>query len=382
MLTKLSEKMGVEKTFSILSVLFFILNYLIFWQSFTLVLKPDTFVLLFASFIPFLLFNFKEKNKILFYPLLFIVLYIMGIMKQQAAVIFAGLFLYFIFNNLYSIKDKIKLCLTTICSGICVIITVLSIPNCFFFTVLAMCKHPIIPSLGFDLMYKTFGFDTLLILLVFGYLIYQIKNYKNNTKYETLWLFMVIPWVIMYFIGGMKSGGDVGDYQTILVALIPFAVKYLYLTMQNYLNKSDFKIFDNSLVIILFFAFLLVNIQGIYTLSKKYNKVKEINMTKIQYLKNNYKGKRTLYTVNTYMISKDSELELTCDLGSVAQISSLVPEAKEKLRNDIKNKKFDLIYTDQPFEIYSISSKDFKEKYKPDTNAPKLDFMYLYVPYK
>ena len=367
MLTKLTKKMNVENNFAVLSTLFFICFYLFSWCSYMVEFKPDTISLLFASFIPFLLFELKNKNKILFFILIILSLYIIGIMKQQAVAIYAGLFLYFIFNKQFILSDKIKLCLTILLSGIFVLLTVINIPNCIYFTISVMSKHPLQTWIDNYAMFKCTLFSNLLLIsFIFAYLLNQIKNYKNNTKYETIWLFMVLPWFFMSCISSMKMGGNGGNIEVGILPLIPFAAKYLYNCIQINLQKINFKTIPNNIFIITIFL-------------NKFNYIFKERESKIQYLKEHYANMKTLFDGDDYMIAKRAQLNLVSEMNTAGHILlSSDKEEQEKFSELIKNKTWDLIYLSYPLE----ENDEILLNYRLLNDTPFSDSMFLYVPIK
>ena len=150
-----------------------------------------------------------------------------GLFKQTAVFFFLGIAVYFWFYKKYSLRKKFLISVILVISGMIVLAQILLIPGCFFETVSLFARQYYI-SPGEFLAYVKHAFsDTWLMveLLLLYYFLLVTKKISLSSTVEKLYFVCAHIWAAATFLSTMKKGGDDGNIEVALWALLPFAIQ-------------------------------------------------------------------------------------------------------------------------------------------------------------
>lgn len=308
--------------------------------------KPDTLLLLWSFLVIYVIERIEKSDKLRIgeFLLLFILLNLMNLTKQHAAIINVSLFLYVLLKKFFYDKNKYA-CIFVFClANLISLYLILSIPGILINTVydLKMMPYHDVTNIIHEL-FQTFRHNFVFVLL-FGYCIYNIKKLPLNAFLHKL-LIVSISFFIFQILGGMKVGGNIGNYEVALVPFLPFVL----LAGDRFIKKIDKKIDINKICYIIIMVICLVDIgRHFYKINDVVSKIKEDNQI-VNYLNSKCNNTKIMYYSNEYMNVYKSGAIPGMDIYTVPVN---LENYKDVIYNAIHCKKYKYVYIDPGFLKY------------------------------
>lgn len=379
-LVRISFLFSKNKWVSLFSVCFLLFNHFNYYKYYMNEFKADTLVYLFAFVLICLIhmyFNdIVENHKVFFYISVFLVSFMMDITKQQALYVDIALGIYIVFNK-KSISKKIKLLIPMVMAGVVDIIVIFSIPGMKLLAIENLKKMPYWDSEHiFNEIINVYNeHEAVVWLTLLSFIIGYILKEKIDDRIY-MWLFISIIVLAAQIAGGMKIGGNIGNYQAGLVLFVPFMSFGICKILKFFIDKN--KKWIICLLIIVFFLPKLVDMN--YSGFKRcidFFHASPSNQESIEYLKKNYSGEKCMYDSDHYMMICRSEMIPMLDIYSVPIYGE---NYYDIIKNSILNKDYNVIVVDindlndidetlqKYFDHYSGTSEALLNNYVLDEN--------------
>ena len=316
MIINLSIYFSKEKWNSLFFVGFVLLCGFDFYQFYMREFKPDTLVLAFAFLIVKIIERIECKEKSPAFNnffVIFILAFFMNLTKQHALYIDFALGSYVFFTKNLSVQKKRLVLISLLVAGILSLFVMFSIPGIKLITIdnlKNMGYHGI--SEIKSQMLSTFLSNKLFFLFIFLFFVQFVKKRIILDKFEMKWFFVAIFFALSQIIGGMKFGGNGGNYEVAMIPMIPYAAISFALFckqfMNGFLTLYSKKIFVSMLFLIFIVQFFYIPIK----VSNLCTKIEENNAVS-EYLSKKIGSEKIMYFSNDYMILSRSSILPTFD---------------------------------------------------------------------
>ena len=224
------------------------------WRFYAIEFKPDSIVLVFAMVVVFFLTPRakSEKEQWLHIAASVPLLVAAALFKQQAVAVYLGLFLFAVFGSSKSRSERfLEVLGLTIASSITFCI-LFFIPNCLDFAVHLIGQHPLIAlkeQLGL-LKQVIAGYFLLWIFLgVYLAQVFRI-GWDRLGALEQKWLLVSMAWFAVSLLSAVKVGGNLGNVESGLLPLVPFAFLAAVRLVRDVKNSGTILVSVVSLVLV------------------------------------------------------------------------------------------------------------------------------------
>ncbi len=313
--------------------------------------KADTLVLFFAVILVVILGNIIDNEKELKWYLFVILLvasFLMDITKQQALYVDVAIGIFLLFVPKLSIKKKIYILIPLVLAGIIVMIILFNIQGFSLITIENLKNMPYWSQDDMlDMVLTCIEKNKLFfVFIVLFFILCLLKKVKMSST-GWMWLFISISFGIGQLLGGLKRGGNNGNFEVGMVPFIPFIAYTIWYLVKEFIvaNKRKYLLVIGG--ILLFVAFRNQIYDLSYTLSYKCSNRIHSNQDIVEYLNKNYSGKEILYSSDYYI-----PISLSEALPSVDYIT--IPLYCDGYQNRLED-----ILNNREYEILLIDSADF-----------------------
>ncbi len=306
--------------------------------------KADSLICIYAFFLIYYIDRIMKQEgngKRSWYVALVIFSFLMDITKQQALYIDFALGVYILFTRRVTIGKKIRILGAMVGGGIAALAVMLPIPGFMLLTVKNLNQMPwfdrehIFEELG--AVFDEYSLGYYAVILLVGLVL--LKKVKLSSRH-IMWLFISVSFFVGQLAGGMKIGGNIGNYQAGIVCFVPFVVMCAY-------KIVDFFIRDSKQMLVTFAFFLLLlnktsDMLGrtrIGGFSERSDRITQAS----DYLSKYYAGERCMYDSNEYMMIAESKCIPGMDLNTVPYFCE--DHAKD-VENALKNKEYRVLVID------------------------------------
>ena len=210
--------------------------------------KADSLILVYSFIIAIIIDKLKEdklKYNIEVFFLLFIIALLMDVTKQQALYTDAAFGFYLLFTKKMSFKKRLLILSPLIVAGLVDIVIVFSIPN---LSVTAIKNLKEMPFFCLDkivsMSINFFRCNCIFIILMVLYAVLLIMKKTVISDIHKNWLLIAVFFAIGQFAGGIKIGGNEGNFEAGVIAFLPFviiAADFIYDKISALFIKDDFK---------------------------------------------------------------------------------------------------------------------------------------------
>ncbi|MBQ9871131.1 MAG: hypothetical protein IJM27_04295 [Eubacterium sp.] len=249
------------------------------------------------------------------YVWLFILSFLMDITKQQALYIDVALGMYLVFTRKLSVKRKMKTLAVMVGGGVLSLVVMLPIPGFKLLTIDNLNQMPWwdkehifdeLTTVFSEYQWVYYAVILLLILLV-------LRKVKFSSRH-IMWMCVSILFFIAQLAGGMKIGGNIGNYQAGIVGLVPFFVIIVFEAIRFFIRDKR-QIWITAVILIVMVLRLSdamgqASFQNLNARSENYKAESE-------YLSKYYSGETIMYDSDHYFEVKNSDCIPGMDLYTV-----------------------------------------------------------------
>lgn len=348
-LIHISSEFTKKKWLSLICVSFFMFRYFPVYKFYMNEFKGDTLVYLYCYIIILLIkrINGTNSRRIIEYVLLFFFSFLMDITKQQALYIDVALGLYILFSRNIPVHNKVYLLITMISAGI---LDVLILFNIKGMKLLAIDNLKNMPYFSEDVcindIIRVNTENNILIIFCIISIIYVLCIKKSADQIFWMWLTSAIMILMAQVAGGMKIGGNLGNYEAGLVMFVAFPGIIIDRIIEYMFNKKHIYWLYLIVLAVMFSKAIDRTMLGmastmVYFMNKPQSSSEE-------YLAAHYSGEKCMYDSDHYMLIERSGMIPDFDIYTVPINCK---EYFDLTRNTIEKKKYDVLI---------INSEDLK----------------------
>lgn len=317
------------------------------YKFYAMEFKPDTLIMLFALIL-IMLHDKLIKRSHLYFAITVGFLYLASFFKQQSVFLYI-VFALLIFFSDYSPKSKLIRIVTLFITGIIFLLSVYILPNVYYSSVEVMANHSINSfEKSIRFLWLTVKDNLILLSLILpGFFIYL----SNVQSIKYIYILSSITWVMLNISGLIKSGGNTGNSEVMLVWLIPFAALTIdkLLSFKYFRSKKMSTAIHICLVLLMFImslSFLNSSYLNLNRLSDKMDKQEQ----SVAWLKGRSNSEYTLIDANVYIEAHDAKMGNLTDMFTIIHFRN--QSSHSEVLNLIENRKFEFIMLSHRNEIY------------------------------
>ena len=332
--------------------------------------KPDTILLLIGLICLFIIEK-KENNNLINFIVIAFFLFISTFLKQSFFIIYFLVYLLIFFHETMPIKQKFSLIICYSFIGIFPLFLIFDIENVYFFTVEAMSKHPMsdIEWISYSFKYGTIrNFLFFIAVLYFLFKRYKLFSFKNL---ESKYFIFALTWLLFSMLSTAKEGGNVGNYETGMVSLAPFAVFAINDFFQKWYKQKYFNYLIFSTLIMGILAYSYGLIKNGFELVDKINQ----DAISLEYIASNFSNTNALIDGDSYILAKKAGLNILTEIETVGHLNSVPNFDMSTLKNAINQQKYKVVFLGNYFSGFQDEEINdiFQKKYQlsNDPNIPK-----------
>jgi hypothetical protein len=333
---------SIPKNFIIVFISFLLITHFEMYKFYLNEFKPDTVLLLISSFTFFLLVD-KKINKLVNIISVMILLFIASFFKQNAFLIFIFPILLILSSKELNLYKKIIYSTLCILTGVCALLLIFNIENCYLFTVDIMSKHPY-SGIGGIIFYllETFIFNPIFCSILFIFFINRI--FKGFSLYQMsnsdIYFIFSLCWFIFQLFSMAKVGGNRGNSEVALIPFMPFIINQIF----NHFKSLSLKKFDKFAIKYFAIPFLIY-----FILLFPFN-IRELLIDKrnqldaIEFLNQNYQNKKVFVDGNTIINASTAKLNVISEVETIGHFSNANSDKINSLNKVFMDKYYDIIY--------------------------------------
>ncbi len=315
--------------------------------------KADSLILIYSCCIAVIIDRI-EQNKVNYnIPtaiLLFVFALLMDVTKQQALYIDVALGLYLLFSKKMCLKKRLSILTPLILAGVTGLVIIFSIPGLEITAILNLKEMPFfrinrIIAMSVNLIKCNCVF--IIFLIIFMVLWLKKKILLNGL--EQKWLIIVSLFAAAQFAGGVKVGGNEGNFEIGIIGFLPFAIAASDYLFDKFVrdNHKPFLMLIGQLgilaVLIVYDISVVSSIPG--TIMKKIS----LDNTVSDYLTEKCGGEKIMYNSDNYMRVIGSKAIPGMDVYTVPLY---LPEYVTVIEDALSSKEYKYLY---------IVPSDFKD---------------------
>ena len=315
-LIRISTALTGNKWISLVVVCYIMNRSFITYKFYMNEFKADTLIYLFG-FLLVLTINRYSNDKAYYkqFIILFILSFIMDITKQQALYIDVALGVYIVFTKRFKLNEKIKILIPMLLAGLLDLVVLFSISGMRLLTIDNLKNMPYFGTyhIVHEILnvYDEQKWVVLLSLVVIIIVLILRKKIEVDSLFY-MWLLIAICVLAGQIAGGMKIGGNKGNYEAGLVLFVPF-VPIAY----DYLIKTFIKIDKRQLLyVVLVYWIYICRCFDLDDISSIVNHNYGSTETE-RYLNEHYCGIECIYDSDHYMMIKNSGLIPAVDIYTI-----------------------------------------------------------------
>ena len=307
--------------------------------------KADSLVLIYAFLLILLIVKIEgdsetiQKRHVVF---MFLISFLMDITKQQALYVDFALGLYIVFSRRLNVRKKLISFASMVSGGIASLIVMLPISGFWLLTIDNLNKMPwwdsyhILDDLSDVFSEYKIGYFAVIMLLF----LVAIKVVKLHSEH-IMWLLVSLLFMIGQFAGGMKIGGNSGNYQVGIVSFTPFFVIFAFEVVRFFVKDSRQMFITGGL-----FVIMVLRIQDAFGK----NPIGDFGLRQAtvsqsaEYLSKHYAGKCCMYDSDHYMMISESECVAGMDIYTVPYYTD---EHAKDLENALIQKTYPVLVVNQ-----------------------------------
>ncbi len=317
LLVKIAVQLSENKWLSFIVVSCAVFNHFGFYKFYMNEFKADTLVYIYAVILVMMILSFQNnrERKIGFYLGLFGVSFLMDITKQQALYVDVALGVYIVFSRKLRMKEKTKLLVPMVSAGIVDVVILFSITDMKLLAIENLSKMPYWDG---DHIYEELirgvyeEHKMIFWLAVISCILFCVTKKKSKDLFH-MWFLITMAVLIAQIAGGMKIGGNGGNYEAGLILVVPFVPICLDRVIRYFIKDKRAGILYAIMIAYLIYPRMSdMNIYGYQRVCDNMKKVKPEQ--EIQYLANYYSGKKCMYDSDHYMLIYRSGLMPGADI--------------------------------------------------------------------
>jgi len=288
----------------------------------------------------------------------------MNLTKQHALYVDFALGFYMLFAKSLSIKNKTGILISLFLAGILSLFIMLPIPGLKLLTIDNLKNmsywsiNEIISEMNWTIKSNKFCFAFLTIFFI-QFFAGKIKLDKLEAK----WFLVALFFAFFQILGGIKRGGNGGNYEVALIPLIPFAA-ISFSVFCNQFKEAFFTQYAKKIFISLLSLILCMNFFNIANEVFKYREKLKSNEEVIKYLNEKIGKEKIMYFSNDYMILSRSSIvpEFDC-----LTIPYWCKDFYFTLQSALKKQEFKYLLIDQ--ETFKNWDSMYAEYFKIQANS-------------
>ena len=318
-LVYLSFKVSNNRWISLFLCMYIMFIYFPFYKYYMNEFKADTLIYVYALILVIILVKLQDGKKITKTQVtsLFLISFLMDITKQQALYIDAALGIYILLTRKYSLNKKIIILSAMIVAGVVDIIVLLSIPG---LKIIAIENLKNMPFWDFNHIYselnECYSSHKLIVFMFLLSLVFMVNNLKGVNSYYAMWLFISFFVGASQLAGGMKIGGNIGNYQAGLVLFVPFVSIPITKVFDFFINK-DRMIYTYILFIFLSLFSICISVNNSLYKSLNVKQLNEDNNIIIDYLSERCSNKKMIYNSDDYILLTEAKTNPVVDVCTI-----------------------------------------------------------------
>ena len=350
LLTKLTSKIypNIPKEIILITIVTLITTNFTAFFRYVSSFKPDATLLVIGLTSLIIL---EKTNKLKIYQLIQIgiLLCLSVLFKQSFFLIYFLIYLAILFRKDLNIRQKIFILIAYSFFGLSIITALfIKVENLYTYTIETMSNHGF---LGTKEILRIFGgtivYNFIFIGLLLHFIILKIRT-KSFNNLELIYFTFSCAWLLFALISSIKVGGNRGNSEVGLIVFLPFvcfSINELF-KISSYKKKI-------SLILKIIISVIIIPYYSISIIrnSKKVNTKYNNDITIINYLNKNFKSKKAFVDSKTYMVSKESGLDIITEAETVGHFNLVENYDFSILKNAIENKKYDLIYLEKSLDF-------------------------------
>ncbi len=366
LLIRLGEKFSGNKWVSLIVITYFLYTAFANYKGYMKEFKADTFVLIMAVLIVRLIDSMEKKRELITWGRLlglFFLAFLMDVSKQQALYIDVALGLYLLFAKTIDLNGKIKILGSLIFAGLADLAVIFSIPD---IEIQAIDNVRDMPFWSLDDIIRQisacFMEHLVFFLLLFAFVILLLLKKIKLDSWSVKWLMIALVFGIGQTVGGMKTGGNAGNYEVGMINFLPFAaVAAAYLFDSYFAEEKKKNIIAAGAMAVVLMATVLAVYVGYAKIPKAVLKIqtdKEVS----EYLSQNFEGETFMYYSDQYMQIARSTAIAGMDVYSTPSNCERYWDTRSQA---LKNQSYKYLYIEEEYFAQWDRSAEFYFNYKP-----------------